>query len=725
MRLAGRAQAWLWLTVLAAAGVLVASFGAGLEILTADPTRARLAATLLALAVVAQHFPLLLAPGYKINMAVAVYFATVVLLDTAGAVLLVATSHLAGGVTLAVRQRVPSGKRLSTVRSVLFNTGQVVLTVALGAAVYTALLARAAPVPLVRAEDLWALPLAALAMYLANTLAVAIMVGLQRDRHPLAVWRDGQRSDLPQFAALYLIGAVGAVSAVEQAWVLPVMALPTGVIYLSLKRTLQYREAAETAEREYHEKVALLDSTREGIYGLDLQGRCTFINPAAMTMLGQATAEVLRAPMHGLIHPGCSGRVADWVCPVLDATEGARSVHLPDILLWRADGSSFSAEYSAAPVMDAGEVVGMVVTFTDLTERKRVRDEVIETNEALRRALTDLETAQQQVIQQERLRALGEMASGIAHDFNNALSPVVGFSELLLLKPELNKEPNTRRYLEMISVGAQDATRIVDRLKEFYRHREKDGDLFRSVDLAALARLAVALTQPRWKDQAQASGRTIELRTDLQAVPPVAGDDAALREVLVNLIFNAVDALATGGIITVETREVSAQVILEVSDTGAGMTEEVRRRCLEPFFTTKGERGSGMGLSMVHGIVRRHEGTLAIDSALGAGTTIRIAFPILTRPDEALAAPAPVPVASGLRVLVVDDDRGAREATVALLIADGYAVDEAADAQQGLRVFRAGGIDVVITDRAMPDMNGDRLAEAIKALAPATPVLLL
>src|SRR5687767_7929156 len=134
MRLAGRAQAWLWLTVLAAAGLLVASFGAGLESLTADPTRARLAVMLLILAVVAQHFPLLLAPGYKINMAVAVYFAAVVLLDPAGAVVLVGTSHLLGGVTLAVRLRAPSGKRLSTLRSVLFNTGQVVLTVALGAA---------------------------------------------------------------------------------------------------------------------------------------------------------------------------------------------------------------------------------------------------------------------------------------------------------------------------------------------------------------------------------------------------------------------------------------------------------------------------------------------------------------------------------------------------------------------------------------------------------------
>jgi signal transduction histidine kinase len=265
----------------------------------------------------------------------------------------------------------------------------------------------------------------------------------------------------------------------------------------------------------------------------------------------------------------------------------------------------------------------------------------------LRAAHEELQRTQEQVVQQERLRALGQMASGIAHDLNNALAPVVGFTDLLLSFPStLDDREKTLRLLRLVQAGAADAASVVARLKEFYRQRGAD-EVLVPVSLAQVAEVAVALAQPRWKDQAQASGATISVRTELGEAPPIAGHEPELREALVNLLFNAVDALPDGGDIVVRTygrtgggsggRE-EAHAVLEVADTGAGMPEEVRRRCLEPFFTTKGEMGTGMGLAMVYGTMTRHGGTLEVDSAPGRGTTIRLVFPAGGRRSEAGSA---------------------------------------------------------------------------------------
>ena len=225
-----------------------------------------------------------------------------------------------------------------------------------------------------------------------------------------------------------------------------------------------------------------------------------------------------------------------------------------------------------------------------------------------------MKQTQQNIIQQERLRALGQMASGIAHDFNNALTPILGFSELLLKRSEgLDDRDTVERYLRMMNMAAQDAATVVgnSRLREFYRKRE-EGENFAPASLHDLVGQAISLTQPRWKDEAQAKGITIKMETDLQEVPLIIGDESELREALTNLVFNAVDAMPDGGTITLRTRRDGNQVVLEVSDTGTGMTEEVRQRCLDPFFTTKGAHTSsrtGMGLAMVYGIVQRHEGS--------------------------------------------------------------------------------------------------------------------
>jgi signal transduction histidine kinase len=250
--------------------------------------------------------------------------------------------------------------------------------------------------------------------------------------------------------------------------------------------------------------------------------------------------------------------------------------------------------------------------------------------EKLQVAYRQLTKSQEKHVQQERLSALGTMASGIAHDFNNSLSPILGYSELLLLQPELNADAERqRRMLETIHSSAHDAAAVVMRLREFYRHREDD-EYFRAVEPNQLVEQVMAITQPRWRDEAMRDGKTITVDTDLQAQILLNGNESELREMLTNLVFNAADSITGEGTIKLSTYHTKKMVNIEVMDTGIGMTEEVIKRCQEPFFTTKGERGTGMGLAMAYGTVQRHGGTLEIESKLNEGTTFRISLPLDT-----------------------------------------------------------------------------------------------
>ena len=343
---------------------------------------------------------------------------------------------------------------------------------------------------------------------------------------------------------------------------------------------------------------------------------------------------------------------------------------------------------------------------------------------SLQAANAELRAQQQQTVRQERLRALGHMASGVAHDLNNALAPVVGFTELLLATPEMLDDKETlKRYLELIYAGGQDAARVVYRLREFYRQRG-EAEPFGPVDLNEVVRQAIALAEPKWRSEALAAGKMLTVLADLVPVPPVAGNDADLREVLVNLLFNAVDAMKQDGTITVRTRRAGQFCVLEVQDEGTGMTEEVRQRCLEPFFTTKGEKGTGLGLAMVYGVVQRHSGTIDVRSTMGEGTTFTLQLPVSTAVAQPQAAPA-APQRAPLRVLVVEDDPMVREVTAAYLHADGHSVALAANGDEALRQLGDGTFDLVVTDRAMPGMSGDQLARAVKERSPGLPVILL
>ena len=348
---------------------------------------------------------------------------------------------------------------------------------------------------------------------------------------------------------------------------------------------------------------------------------------------------------------------------------------------------------------------------------------VDERTASLQSTLAELKSAQRQVIQQERLAALGTMAAGVGHDFRNALMAVIGYTELLIQRIETVDRESAAEYLQIVFAAAGDSARIVDRLREFYRP-VGESEIHASTDLNEVVQQATALTAPKWKTQTMASGISISLVIEPGEIPFIAGDPAELREVLTNLIFNAVDALPDGGTITLRTATDGCRVILEVTDTGIGMPEKVRERCLEPFFTTKGVNGTGLGLSMVYGIVQRHSGSIDIKSEPGSGTTFTVSFPSGGASSARRIASCPHTMRP-LRVLVVDDEPALSRLLLEYLKSDLHTIEVASGGIDALEKFRSGEFDLVITDRAMPGMSGDDLTAAIKAITPAQPVLMV
>ena len=339
--------------------------------------------------------------------------------------------------------------------------------------------------------------------------------------------------------------------------------------------------------------------------------------------------------------------------------------------------------------------------------------------------MEELERTQQHVVQQERLRALGQMASGIAHDFNNALTIIQGFSELFLMAPEtLDDKATAMDNLQRIHLAAKDAAEVVRRMREFYRKRDTR-EIRMPVKLPRLVEEAILLTEPRWHEQAQARGVTIRIEKDLPDVPSVLANEAELREVLTNLIFNAVDALPDGGAITFRTRREDGRVALAVSDTGIGMPDEVRQHCFDPFYSTKGPEGSGLGLSAAYGIIDRHEGTIAVSSEPGEGATFTIRLPVAHEPVAADGPEEAEAPGRPLHILVAEDDPDIRELVVSHLTEAGHTIEAAVNGVEGLERFSAGWFDVVVTDRAMPEMGGDQFAAAVKGIAPGKPVIML
>jgi CheY-like chemotaxis protein len=315
------------------------------------------------------------------------------------------------------------------------------------------------------------------------------------------------------------------------------------------------------------------------------------------------------------------------------------------------------------------------------------------------------------------MSALGELASGVAHDFNNTLAGILGRAQLLMGTTDQEK---IQSGLKIIIKTAKDGAKTIKRIQDFARQR-RDHD-FQLVAVDQLLLDVSEITRPRWKDHAEAANVHIGLELQIRSKALLMGDGSELREVLVNMVFNAIDAMPHGGTLTMATREAGDEVEISVSDTGTGMSDEVRSRIFDPFFTTKGKAGMGLGLAVSYGIVRRHEGTVEVDSDVTRGTTFRIKLPIargaVQAPPQTGELTMPLALAAKshqTRILVVDDEDYVRELLRDILENEGYQVSLAGGGREALSLFQSQPFDAVFTDVGLPGMSGWELARAIRA----------
>jgi signal transduction histidine kinase/CheY-like chemotaxis protein/uncharacterized membrane protein len=350
--------------------------------------------------------------------------------------------------------------------------------------------------------------------------------------------------------------------------------------------------------------------------------------------------------------------------------------------------------------------------------------------------ITEQERIREQFSQMEKLTALGELASGVAHDFNNTLAGILGRAQLL---QRLDDPEKVRRGLEIIVKTAEDGAKTVKRIQDFARQRRDHN--FELVSIDQILTDASEITRPRWKTCAEASNIHITVDLYIQSNAMVMGDDSELREVLVNMVFNAIEAMPEGGTLTLTTRTCGDSVIITVVDTGVGMYPEVRSKIFDPFFTTKGKAGLGLGLAVSFGIIRRHGGNIEVESQYGKGTEFRITLPIakmgekIIEPVESVEAEVPpvsvdmLPVPSKdrarTRMLVVDDEDFVRELLGEILEGEHCDVYLAAGGSEALSAFGEMEFDGVFTDVGMPGMSGWELAREIRQINASIPIAVI
>jgi signal transduction histidine kinase len=382
-----------------------------------------------------------------------------------------------------------------------------------------------------------------------------------------------------------------------------------------------------------------------------------------------------------------------------------------------------SAAAAPSPAFSSTDLLFLNTLMTHIgyaVDNARLLQEARMATNRLRSAMEDLRTTQTRVVEGETLRAMGQMASGMAHHVNNLLAVISGRTQLLLVRATA---PEARRPLEIIQRATFDAADVVRRVLGFASMQPTPAGA--PVDFNEIVREVVELTRPRWRDEAQMHALTIDVRLELGDIAPVAGEAPALREVVMNLIFNAIDALRTGGTIRISTWGADTWVFCAVADDGVGMDDDVRRRALEPFFTTKGPQGTGLGLSVAHSIVQRHRGELSLRPNDPRGTVVTLRLP-QAAPGATTTEPTSTPEGPPLRILIIDDELTVREALADSLTEDGHAVIQAASGPEGLARLADGvTVDVVVTDLGMPEMTGWDVARAVRTRHPGLPVGLI
>ena len=473
------------------------------------------------------------------------------------------------------------------------------------------------------------------------------------------------------------------------------------------KRENEIREAKEFLEN-------LFQTSTDAIMVTDAGGYITMVNGAMEGMVGYGREELLG--MHtGRFTPRDEG-VKSQALKIMERLFNEGKVYGQESLWLKKDGQQIFVEFNLSLLKDKdGTIVGGVNFIRDVTEKKKM---------------------EQQLLQSEKLKSLGELAGGVAHDFNNILAAILGRVQLLRkqLAPPMGKTEkrssaiDLEKGLEIIERASLDGAETVRRIQEFCRRRGDQKD-FVQVDLNELIENALEFTKVKWADEVQSRGIKIEISKALSSLPPIMGSASELREVFTNLINNAVDALPRGGEIRVQSCMNTEWAVITIEDTGGGIPLSIKDRIFDPFFTTKGPQSTGLGLSVSYGIINRHHGTITAESMEGKGTAFTIKLPLTGKADTKEDRREKVIPMQGkhkkARILVIDDEADVRELLRDILSDAGHDVEMAHNGCVGIEMFEKQPYDLVLTDLGMPVMSGWEVAGKIRQMNKCVPIALV
>lgn len=460
-------------------------------------------------------------------------------------------------------------------------------------------------------------------------------------------------------------------------------------------RDLSELRNVQAVAREHQSLLTnILESARESIYAVDMDGCFKWCNNATLMALGLKREEFIGRYLPELVHESDRESVtAKLGLALLGEAQTYEMRFLAD------DGSLRYARVDNSPLVVEGRITGVLGIARDITEQKEERE---------RAARAD------------KLRALGQLASGVAHDFNNSLAAILGRSQLIRRQTQ---DEAIVRNLEIIQTAAEDAAATVRRIQTFAR--KSPAKEFELLDVAGLLNDAVEITRTRWQNEARLRGLDYEVTLDAGRGLNTIGSASELREVFVNLIVNAVDAMPNGGKLKISCEAESGRLRLQFADNGTGMPEDVRQKIFDPFFSTKGTQGTGLGLSVSHSIIERHEGSIRVASEVGGGTTFTIDLPGANEQSKTVEAPAEELEVPSLSIMVVDDEPCVRETLAEMLEMMGHRVLLADGGQNALQALATNECELVFTDLAMPEMDGWETSREIRKRWPAVKVVLV
>ncbi|HEX5889190.1 MAG TPA: PAS domain S-box protein [Pyrinomonadaceae bacterium] len=449
-------------------------------------------------------------------------------------------------------------------------------------------------------------------------------------------------------------------------------------------RDLSELRKVEAVAREHQSLLNnILESARESIYAVDPEGNFKWCNTATLQGLGFQRHDFIGRPLLDMVYEGDRELVREKLAAALTGVPQTYEMRY-----FSHDGRLRHARVDNSPLVVEGKTTGVLGIARDITEQKEERE---------RAARAD------------KLRALGQLASGVAHDFNNSLAAILGRAQLLRRQVT---DAALVRNLDIIQTAAEDAAATVRRIQTFAR--KSPVKEFELLDVASLLNDAIEITRTRWENEARLRGLEYQVRLEAEEGQNAYGSASELREVFVNLIVNAVDAMPRGGKLFIMCRRNDDRLELKFSDNGMGMPDDVRSKIFEPFFSTKGAHGTGLGLSVSYSIIERHEGSISVESEPGSGTTFTIDLPAAL-PEPSLDD---VEISSDetarLRILVIDDEAPVRETLAEMLVAVNHQVELAGSGLEAVEKLRQGGFDLVFTDLAMPEMDGWETSRLIR-----------